>query len=113
MEKEINIRRGIIFILISSMGFATMGMLVRLSGDIPFTQKAFFRNSIAFIVSFSILLANGIKKEEFLFLAAHAEGSSSHPIAQSICKAYGEKVNLDPEESVAYLIGKFKEKHII
>lgn len=61
MEKEINIRRGIIFILISSMGFATMGMLVRLSGDIPFTQKAFFRNSIAFIVSFSILLARGIR----------------------------------------------------
>lgn len=72
MEKEINIRRGIIFILISSMGFATMGMLVRLSGDIPFTQKAFFRNSIAFIVSFSILLANGIKNKSVFNLPKSA-----------------------------------------
>lgn len=52
-----------------------------------------------------INLANGIKKEEFLFLAAHAEGSSSHPIAQSICKAYGEKVNLDIIKDVQEIAG--------
>lgn len=52
-----------------------------------------------------INLANGIKKEEFLFLAAHAEGSSSHPIAQSICKAYGGKVNLDIIKDVQEIAG--------
>ena len=33
--------------------------------------------------------------------------------SDKVAKGAGEKVNLDPAESVAYLIGKFKEKHII
>lgn len=33
--------------------------------------------------------------------------------SDKVPKGAGEKVNLDPAESVAYLIGKFKEKHII
>ena len=33
--------------------------------------------------------------------------------SDKVPKGAGEKVNLDPAEAVAYLIGKFKEKHII
>ena len=33
--------------------------------------------------------------------------------SDKVPKGAGEKVNLDPSEAVAYLIGKFKEKHII
>jgi electron transfer flavoprotein beta subunit len=33
--------------------------------------------------------------------------------SDKVRKGVGEKVNLDTEESVAYLIGKFKEKHLI
>ncbi len=33
--------------------------------------------------------------------------------SDKVKKGAGEKVNLDAQESVAYLIGKFKEKHII
>ena len=33
--------------------------------------------------------------------------------SDKVRKGSGEKVNVDPEESVAYIIGKMKEKHII
>ena len=33
--------------------------------------------------------------------------------SDKVAKGAGEKVNLDPTEAVAYLMGKFKEKHII
>jgi electron transfer flavoprotein beta subunit len=33
--------------------------------------------------------------------------------SDKVAKGAGEKVNLDPAEAVAYLVGKFKEKHII
>ena len=33
--------------------------------------------------------------------------------SDKVRKGAGEKVNLDPEEAVNYLVGKFKEKHII
>ena len=33
--------------------------------------------------------------------------------SDKVAKGAGEKVNLDPSEAVAYLMGKFKEKHII
>ena len=33
--------------------------------------------------------------------------------SDKVAKGAGEKVNLDPAESVAYLMGKFKEAHII
>ncbi|OOB77021.1 MAG: hypothetical protein BEN19_02845 [Epulopiscium sp. Nuni2H_MBin003] len=38
--------KGIIFILIASLGFALMSTCVKLSGDLPSLQKAFFRNLV-------------------------------------------------------------------
>lgn len=56
MEQDYNLKRGIFFILLSALGFATMGMLVRAAGDIPFIQKTLFRNLIAFFIAFSALI---------------------------------------------------------
>lgn len=35
------------FIIMSAFGFAMMAAFVRLAGDLPFTQKTFFRNLVA------------------------------------------------------------------
>ena len=59
--KQDNLGRGIAWIIISSFGFAMMGMLVRVAGDIHFMQKALFRNSIAFIIAFTTLMAKARK----------------------------------------------------
>ncbi|MBR5641583.1 MAG: DMT family transporter [Firmicutes bacterium] len=47
--------KGIIYIVISSFFFASMGMLVHQTGDLPFLQKSFFRNAVALIVAFIML----------------------------------------------------------
>ena len=47
--------KGVIFIIISSFCFAMMNVLVRMSGDLPTIQKAFFRNFIAFFIAAVIL----------------------------------------------------------
>ena len=50
------IARGVFYIICSSFCFALMGMLAHLAGDIPFMQKAFFRNIIAFFIAFALLI---------------------------------------------------------
>ncbi len=47
--------KGIICVLISSFSFCTMNVFIRYSGDLPTTQKVFFRNIIAAIVAIIIL----------------------------------------------------------
>ena len=39
------------FIIMSAFGFAMMAAFVRLAGDLPFTQKTFFRNLVAVAVA--------------------------------------------------------------
>lgn len=43
--------KGIIFILLAAVGFSLMTFFVRLSGDLPTMQKAFFRNIVALMVA--------------------------------------------------------------
>lgn len=43
--------KGILFLIISSFGFAMMSAFVKLSGDLPSFQKTFFRNIIAVLVA--------------------------------------------------------------
>ncbi len=57
-----NTVKGIICIIISAFCFALMSAFVRLSGDLPSVEKAFFRNAIALI----IVLVTIIKKREKL-----------------------------------------------
>ncbi len=51
-----NKSKAIGFILMSAFGFAMMNVCVRLSGDLPTLQKAFFRNFIAMISASFVLL---------------------------------------------------------
>ena len=54
--------KGIICIVIAAVGFSLMTFFVRLSGDLPTMQKAFFRNAFALVIAVSTLI---IKKEKF------------------------------------------------
>ncbi len=53
--------KGIILIILSAFFFALMNMFVQLSGDVPFIQKSFFRNIVAFFFA-GILLVKEKKK---------------------------------------------------
>ena len=56
--------KGIIMIIISAFCFALMNMFVRLSGDLPIPEKGFFRNFVAFIFAFILMIKN---RETFRF----------------------------------------------
>ncbi len=49
-------QKGIIFIILSAFLFALMNLFVKLTGDIPPIQKAFFRNSGAFVIALVVIL---------------------------------------------------------
>lgn len=48
--------KGILLLLLSALGFALMAMFVKLSGDVPTTQKALFRNGIAMLIALGFVL---------------------------------------------------------
>ncbi|MCR5722274.1 MAG: DMT family transporter [Lachnospiraceae bacterium] len=48
--------KGILCILAAALGFSFMTFFVRISGDLPTMQKAFFRNAVAAVVATVILL---------------------------------------------------------
>ena len=52
-------RKGILFILLAAFFFSAMSVFVRLAGDVPTMQKAFFRNIVAAAVAVIILLRSG------------------------------------------------------
>lgn len=68
--------KGIFYIILSAFFFALMSMFIRLSGDIPSFQKAFFRNFVALIMAFAIMIKNHekikIKKENLKYLSMRA-----------------------------------------
>ena len=68
--------KGILHIIAAAFFFSLMTFFVRLSGDVPSLQKAFFRNIVALIVA-TIMLARTeekfhIKKESLPFLFVRA-----------------------------------------
>lgn len=50
-----NRNKGIIAIIISALGFAIMSAFVKMSGDLPTVQKAFFRNIVSVIIAFGMV----------------------------------------------------------
>ena len=58
-ERAGNRRKGILFILMAAFFFSLMSVFVRMSGDVPTMQKAFFRNIVAAVVAVIILLRSG------------------------------------------------------
>lgn len=53
-----NTKKGIFFIILAAFFFAGMNVFVKLSGDISSIQKSFFRNFIAALFAFLILIKN-------------------------------------------------------
>lgn len=60
MKMMNNHKQGILFIILAGFFFALMTFLVRLSGDLPTMEKAFFRNAVAAVIAFVTLLRSGI-----------------------------------------------------
>ncbi len=56
-----NKSKGIICILFAALGFSLMTFFVRISGDVPTMEKAFFRNAVAIVASLILLLRSGEK----------------------------------------------------
>ncbi len=54
-----NKKKGIFYIILSALCFATMSLFVQLAGDVPFIQKTFFRNIISLVFSFSLIMKQG------------------------------------------------------
>ena len=52
--------KGILCIICAAFFFALMNLFVKMSGDIPTLQKAFFRNAVAIIFSLALLFKNHV-----------------------------------------------------
>ncbi|MEG0005516.1 MAG: DMT family transporter [Clostridium sp.] len=50
--------KGIMWIVISALGFAIMSAFVKLSGDIPTLQKALFRNAVSVLIAYPLVKIN-------------------------------------------------------
>ena len=48
----------ILFLIISALGFALMSTFVKLAGDVPSMEKAFFRNLVSFVVALFMIIKN-------------------------------------------------------
>lgn len=55
----VNRKKGIMFILMSAFFFSLMTVFVRLAGDVPTMQKAFFRNIVAAVLAAVLLVRSG------------------------------------------------------
>lgn len=75
-----NIMKGIILMLISSIGFSVMTLFVKLSGDLPSIQKTFFRNFVSAIIAFIFVIYNkeslfGKKENQLVLLGRSIFGT--------------------------------------
>ncbi|WP_026497078.1 DMT family transporter [Butyrivibrio sp. WCD3002] len=52
MDKTNDQMKGIFFIIFATIGFSFMSFFIKLAGDLPTMQKAFFRNAFALIIAF-------------------------------------------------------------
>lgn len=50
-----NKKQGILFIIASGLFFSLMTLFIRISGDLPTMQKAFFRNAFAAVIALAML----------------------------------------------------------
>lgn len=74
-EKQPQKWKGALFIALAAFCFSLMSVFVRLSGELPTFQKAFFRNFVAAVASFFLLLKSGsfkMQKGSFPILLARS-----------------------------------------
>ncbi|NLK93707.1 MAG: DMT family transporter [Clostridiales bacterium] len=91
-----NRTKGIILIIISAFGFAVMNAFVKLSGELPTFQKAFFRNLVAAIIALVFIVKN---KESFL----GKKSSQKLLLLRSICGTIGILFNYYSIDKLKYL----------
>ena len=60
-SKRKNYYMGVFYIILSAFFFALMAVFIRLAGDLPTVEKAFFRNLVAFFVAGVMLIKSGDK----------------------------------------------------
>ncbi|TDM03656.1 DMT family transporter [Macrococcus carouselicus] len=53
-----NLQKGILALLIASLGFSLMGAFVKLSGDLPVLQKTLFRNIVGMLIPLYFVIRN-------------------------------------------------------
>jgi len=75
-----NIVKGIILMLISSIGFSIMTLFVKLSGELPSIQKTFFRNIVSAVIAFFFVIYNreslfGKKENQIVLLGRSIFGT--------------------------------------
>lgn len=90
-----NKKQGIVLIIMAGFFFSLMTFFVRISGDLPTMQKAFFRNAVAAVVSVIMLLRSAeglhIKKSSYPSLFMRAACGT----AGLICNFYAiDKMNI-------------------
>ncbi len=62
--KQKSYHKGVIYLIISAFFFALMAVFIRLAGDIPTMEKAFFRNLVAFFVAGGLILKDRFKERK-------------------------------------------------
>ena len=76
MKSLTNKQKGMLCIVLSALSFACMNVCVKMSGNIPSVEKAFFRNFIASFISGYTIIKSGVglhyKKEAFPYLFLRA-----------------------------------------
>lgn len=63
-KKRGNAFWGVFYIVLSAFCYSLMSLFVRLSGDLPTFQKAFFRNLVAAFVGLALLIKSGSLKPQ-------------------------------------------------
>ena len=70
MKKQYHL--GVIYLIISAFFFALMAVFIRLAGDVPTVEKAFFRNLVAFFVAGGMLIYDVKVKGEKIVVPKNA-----------------------------------------
>lgn len=87
--------KGILFIIMAGFFFSLMTFFVRLSGDLPTMQKAFFRNAVAAVVAIAMLMRT---EEKFKIKKSSWPGIAARSICGTtglICNFYAiDKLNI-------------------
>ncbi len=111
--------KGVLFIVFSAFFYSLMSLFVRLAGDLPTFQKAFFRNLVATFIGFTLLL----KSKSFAIKNGSLPALFGRAIAGTVgivCNFYAiDKMNISdasilnklaPFFSVVFSIILLKEK---
>lgn len=100
-------QQAVLYILVSAFGFASMSMLVKLSGDLPVMQKSFFRNFISTFVALAAIRHSGgslyVKKENRMGVLARAAFGT----VGMLCNYYALRYMILPDATILTKLSPF------